>query len=166
MELHLVATSDVFFLFYEIFSQNLDGGGVHHSTIKIEWVCTMKLEKFKEKNAKKKFIIVFTMCCIFLLVGVFLYTSFAVFTENKDFNIINGRYQDPGDLYFAVYVDGKITNTFPNASDGYTFNSTESSCTNGVTVSWDSATWSANINFSNFQADNLSRTKCTMYFEK
>ena len=126
----------------------------------------MKLEKFKEKNAKKKFIIVFTMCCIFLLVGVFLYTSFAVFTENKDFNIINGRYQDPGDLYFAVYVDGKITNTFPNASDGYTFNSTESSCTNGVTVSWDSATWSANINFSNFQADNLSRTKCTMYFEK
>ncbi len=126
----------------------------------------MKLEKFKEKDTKKKVIIVFTMCCIFLLVGVFLYTSFAVFTENKDFNIINGRYQDPGDLYFAVYVDGKITNTFPNASDGYTFNSTESSCTNGVTVSWDSATRSANINFSNFQADNLSRTKCTMYFEK
>ena len=126
----------------------------------------MKLEKFKEKNTKRKVIVIFTVCCVLLLAGVFLYTSFAVFTEEKQFNVINGQYQDPGDLYFAVYIDGEITNTFPNASDGYTFNSTESSCTNGVTVSWDSATWSANINFSNFQADNLSRTKCTMYFEK
>ena len=62
----------------------LDGGGVLHSTINIEWVCTMKLEKFKEKNTKKKFTIVFTICCVFLLAGVFLYTSFASFTENKD----------------------------------------------------------------------------------
>lgn len=126
----------------------------------------MKLEKFKNGTKKKKFIVIFTICCIFLLAGVFFYTTFATFTEEKSFNIISGKAQDPGDLYFAFYVDGEITNTFPNASDGYTFNSTESSCTNGVTVSWDSATWSANINFSNFQADNLSRTKCTMYFEK
>ena len=53
-------------------------------------------------------------CCILLLAGVFLYTSFAVFTEEKEFNVINGQYQDPGDLYFAVYIDGEITNTFPS----------------------------------------------------
>ena len=60
------------------------GRGVIHSTINIEWVCTMKLEKFKEKDTKKKVIIVFTMCCIFLLVGVFLYTSFAVFIDKHN----------------------------------------------------------------------------------
>ena len=53
----------------------------------------MKLEKFKEKNKKKKFIITFTISCILLLAGVFLYTSFAVFTEEKDFNVINGTAQ-------------------------------------------------------------------------
>ena len=104
---------------YYFFTKFLDGGGVIHSTINIEWVCTMKLEKFKEKDTKKKVIIVFTMCCIFLLVGVFLYTSFAVFTENKDFNIINGRYQDPGDIYFAYYVDGEITRNLPTQDSGY-----------------------------------------------
>lgn len=126
----------------------------------------MKLEKFKEKDHKKKFIIVFTVCCVLLLAGVFLYTSFAVFTEEKQFNLINGTYQDPGDLYFAVYVDGEITNTFPSKDDGYVFDSTQSSCTNGATVSWDNESWSAAINFSNYSAGNLSRTKCTLYFKQ
>ena len=71
----------------------------------------MKLEKFKVKNTKKKFIIIFTVCCILLLAGVILYNSFAVFTSDKQFNVINGQYQDPGDLYFTVYMDGEITNT-------------------------------------------------------
>ncbi len=125
----------------------------------------MKLERFKEKSPKKKFIIVFTVVCILLLAGVFLYTSFAVFTEEKQFNVINGTYQDPGDLYFSVYIDGQITNTFPKKEDGYLFDSTQSSCTNGATVSWDEDSWSALVNFSNYQAGNLSKTKCTMYFK-
>ncbi len=125
----------------------------------------MKLEKFKEQDNKRKFIIVFTVCCVFLLAGVFLYTSFAVFTEEKQFNVINGTYQDPGDLYFAVYIDGQITNTFPSKDSGYTLDTTQSSCTNGATVSWDNASWSAAVNFSNYSAGNMSRTKCTMYFK-
>ena len=124
----------------------------------------MKLEKFKEKSSRKKFIIVFTVVCILLLAGVFLYTSFAVFTEEKQFNVINGTYQDPGDLYFSVYIDGQITNTFPKKEDGYLFDSTQSSCTNGATVSWDEDSWSALVNFSDYQAGNMSKTKCTMYF--
>ena len=126
----------------------------------------MKLEKFKEKNQKKRFMIIFTVCCVILLAGVFLYTSFAVFTEEKEFNIINGMYQDPGDLYFAVYVDGEITNIFPKKEDGYSFDASQSSCTNGATVSWDNESWGAAINFTNYQATNMSRTKCTMYFKK
>ncbi|HIR74531.1 TPA: hypothetical protein IAB95_03405 [Candidatus Ventrenecus avicola] len=126
----------------------------------------MKLEKFKEQDNKRKFIIIFTVCCVFLLAGVFLYTSFAVFTEEKQFNVINGTYQDPGDLYFAVYIDGQITNTFPSKDSGYTLDTTQSSCTNGATVSWDNASWSAAVNFSNYSAGNMSRTKCTMYFKE
>ena len=80
----------------------------------------MKLESFKEKDNKRQFIILFTVCCMLLLAGVFLYTSFAVFTEEKQFNVINGTYQDPGDLYFAVYIDGEITNTIPSKDSGYT----------------------------------------------
>ena len=126
----------------------------------------MKLEKFKEKNTKRKVIVIFTVCCVLLLAGVFLYTSFAVFTEEKQFNVINGTYQDPGDLYFAVYLDGEITNTFPSKNEGYLFDITQSSCTNGATVSWDEDSWSALVNFSNYQAGNLSKIKCTMYFKK
>ena len=69
----------------------------------------MKLERFKEKNNKRRFIVIFTVCCILLLAGVLLYNSFAVFTEEKEFNVINGTYQDPGD----IYVDGVITRDLP-----------------------------------------------------
>ena len=126
----------------------------------------MKLERFKEKNNKRKFIILFTVCCVFLLAGVFLYTSFAIFTEDKQFNVINGKYQDPGDLYFAVYIDGEITNTIPSKDSGYTLDETQSSCTNGAKITWDNESWSALVNLSNYSAGNMSRTKCTMYFKK
>ena len=126
----------------------------------------MKLEKFKEKNNKRKFIVIFTLSCIFLLAGVFLYTSFAVFTEDKQFNVIHGTYQDPGDLYYAIYIDDKISNTIPSKDSGYTLDTEKSSCNNGVTVSWDGENWSTLVNFTNYQAENMSRTKCTLYFKQ
>ena len=126
----------------------------------------MKLERFKEKNRKRTFIILFTVGCVFLLAGVFLYISFAVFTEEKQFNVINGKYQDPGDLYFAVYVNGEITNTIPSKDSGYTLDTAQSSCTNGAEITWDNDSWSALVNLSNYSAGNMSRTKCTMYFKE
>ena len=126
----------------------------------------MRLEKFKEKNNKRKLIVIFTVCCILLLAGVFLYTSFAVFTEEKQFNVINGTYQDPGDLYYAIYIDDKISNTIPSKDSGYTLDTEKSSCNNGVTVSWDGENWSTLVNFTNYQAENMSRTKCTLYFKQ
>ena len=68
----------------KIFSKNIDGGRVLWLTIFLEWVCAMKLEKIKEKDSKKTFIIIFTVCCILLLAGVILYNSFAVFTEEVE----------------------------------------------------------------------------------
>ena len=126
----------------------------------------MKLEKFKEKDTKKRFIVIFTVCCILLLAGVFLYTSFAVFTEDKNFNVINGAYQDPGDIYFAYYVDGQITRDMPSKNSGYLLDEEQSNCTNGVIPSWDNASWSFVGNYSNYTKTDYTRTKCNLYFTK
>ena len=125
----------------------------------------MKLEKFKEKNNKKRFIVVFTVCCILLLAGVFLYTSYAVFTEEKKFNVINGTYQDPGDIYFAYYVDGQITRELPKQNTGYIFDEEKSSCTNGVIPTFDNSTWKFIADYSSYNATDYTRTKCNLYFK-
>ena len=125
----------------------------------------MKLERFKEKNNKKKFTIIFTVCCILLLAGVFLYTSFAVFTEEKQFNVINGTYQDPGDIYFAIYIDDKIVQELPSKTAGYVFDTEKSTCTNNVGISWNHDDWHAEIDFSTYQMATMGRTKCTLYFK-
>ncbi len=125
----------------------------------------MRLEKFKEKNSKKNIIIIFTESCILLLAGVFLYTSYAVFTEEKEFNVINGTYGDPGDIYFAIYVDDQIVIELPSKTDGYVFDADKSSCTNSVTIFWNQNDWHADLDFSHYQVESMSRTKCTVYFK-
>ncbi len=125
----------------------------------------MKLEKFKENNRKKTGIIVFTVCCILLIAGVFFYNSFALFNEKKNFNVINGNVEDPGDLYFAYYVDDVITYNVPSKDSGYTL-SGKSSCNNGVVISWDDEAWTAILNYQNYQSGVNSRVKCNLYFEK
>ena len=126
----------------------------------------MKLEKFKEKKPKKRFIMIFTTCCILLLTGVFLYTSFAVFTEDKQFNIINGTAQDPGDIYFAYYIDGQITRELPKQNTGYIFDEESSNCTNGVIPTFDNSTWEFTAKYANYNATDYTRTKCNLYFTK
>ena len=69
----------------------------------------MKLEGFKENTKKKIIVISFTVLCLLLITGVYLYTSYAFYEKAKNFNVINGTVEDPGDLYFAYYVDGKIS---------------------------------------------------------
>ncbi len=126
----------------------------------------MRLKKFKERNSKKKVIIIFTVCCLLLLAGVFLYTSYAVFTEEKKFNVINGTYQDPGDIYFAYYVDGQITRELPKQNTGYIFDEEKSSCTNGVVPIFDHSTWRFTADYSGYDATDYTRTKCNLYFTK
>ncbi len=125
----------------------------------------MKLERFKEKNNKKKSIITFTICCVLLIVGAFFYQSFALFETRENFNLINGNVSDPGDLYFAYYVDDVLTYDMPSKDSGYTMSS-KSNCTNGVTITWDDESWSAFVNYEKYKIANSSRTKCILYFEK
>ncbi len=126
----------------------------------------MKLEKYRKRDNKKIGILIFTICCILLVAGVFLYTSYAWYEENEDFNLINGTVEDPGDLYFAIYVDDVLTTSMPTNDSGYTLDTEKSSCNNGVTISWDKANWAAVANFTNYAEQNSSRTKCTLYFKE
>ena len=126
----------------------------------------MKLKGFKENTKKKIIVISCTVLCLLLIAGVYLYTSYAYYEETRNFNVINGSVDDPGDLYFAYYVDGKVSRTMPSRNTGYTLDTTNSSCDNGVTVDWDYSKWKANIYYENYSATDKTRTKCILYFNK
>ena len=121
----------------------------------------MKLEKYKQRNPKKIGIAVFTIACVLLIAFVFIYSSFASFQTNETRSFINGNVVDPGDLYFAFYVDGVISSTMPAKGEGYVLDKEKTTCTNGATVEWLDDDWAPKIN-------NLTqtRTKCTLYFSK
>ncbi len=121
----------------------------------------MNLQKFKENTKLKKNIISFAMVSLFLLAGIYLYTSFAYYEEKKEFNVINGTVQDPGDLYFAFYVDEVISKNMPAQGDGYILDNTKSSCTNGATPELDTENWSIIV-----KNMTIARTKCTLHFKK
>ena len=126
----------------------------------------MKLQKFKGKNNNRKIIIMVIFLSVLLLSGIYLYSSFAVFSEEKKFNVINGTVSDPGDIYFAYYVDGKITRNMPSQNTGYTLNTEKSKCTNGVIPNWDNAGWKFIGDYSGYNATDYTRTRCDLYFEK
>ena len=121
----------------------------------------MKLEKYKQRNPKKIGIAVFTIACVLLIAFVFIYSSFASFETNETRSFINGNVVDPGDLYFAFYVDGVISSTMPAKGEGYVLDKEKTTCTNGATVEWLDDEWAPKIN-------NLTqtRTKCTLYFKE
>ena len=117
----------------------------------------MKLEAFSETNSKKKFIVIFTIICIALVVGVFLYHSYAWYEDEKVFNSFNGNVTPVEDLYFSIYVDGVASTTVPSNTSNYNFDHAE--CTNGASITWDDVSWAPII--TNITS---TRTKCTLYF--
>ena len=125
----------------------------------------LKLKKYKENNSKI-IVGIFLVLIVFALSVVYLYKTYAVFTSDKHFNIINGELSDPGDIYFAYYVDNKITREMPKKGTGYTLDTTKSNCTNGVVPTWDDNTYSAILNYENYNATDYTRTKCNLYFKK
>ena len=125
----------------------------------------MKLEKFKNRSGKKVGIAVFTVVCIGLIAGVFFFSSYATFQTNDTIPFMNGDVEDPGDIYFAYYVDDKITRDLPERNSGYTLDTSASTCTNGVIPSWDNASWKFVGDYSGYTNEN-SRTRCNLYFVK
>ena len=126
----------------------------------------LELQAFREPNKKRKIILITVLFSMLILSGMYLYKTYAAFTEEKHFNVINGTVGDPGDLYFAYYVDGEITRNMPKKGTDYTLDTEKSNCTNGVTVGWDQDKWTALVNYENYNATDFTRTKCNLYFKQ
>ncbi len=127
----------------------------------------MKLKKYKENNYKRKSYVILVIGFLLLSISSYLfYKSYALYEEKKDFDVINGKVEDPGDIYFAYYIDGVISRNMPLQNTGYTLDETKSNCNNNVIVKWDNASWEAKVNYKNYSATDNTRTKCTLYFNK
>ena len=127
----------------------------------------MELKKYKENNYKRKSYVILVIGFLLLSISSYLfYKSYALYEEKKDFDVINGTVEDPGDIYFAYYIDGVISRNMPVQNTGYTLDTTKSNCNNGVVPTWDNASWEAKMNYKNYSATTNTRTKCTLYFNK
>lgn len=126
----------------------------------------MSLKKFKQINYKKV-----TILFLIFLLGVVagylvLYPSYAYYEESKNFDVINGTVEDPGDIYFAYYIDGTISRNMPSQNTGYTLDTEKSNCNNGVIPTWDNAGWKFIGDYHSYNGADNTRTKCTLYFNK
>jgi len=121
----------------------------------------MKLETFKESKKKKTSIIVFTICCVLLITGVFLYESFALFQVNENFNLIEGNVGSLGDIHFTYYINGEIVKNPPEKNTGYQFDAESSNCTNGATLKWNHEIWGPNVG-----GLTSTQTKCNVHFKQ
>ena len=100
----------------------------------------MELKKYKDNNYKRKSYVILVIGFLLLSISSYLfYKSYAFYEERKNFDVINGIVEDPGDIYFAYYIDGVISRNIPVQNTGYTLDETKSNCNNGVIPTWDNA---------------------------
>ncbi len=125
----------------------------------------MKLQKFKEEKKNQKSIIIFTIACVLLITGVFLYKTFATFQVIENEDLINGDVSDPGDIYFVFYKDNQLTKEMPQKGTGYAYDYEKSHCEvpgkeeSKAVPYFDSIDWSVTV-----RGMTERPTKCTIYF--
>ncbi len=125
----------------------------------------MKLQKFKEEKKNQKVIILFTITCVLLITGVFLYKTFATFQVVENEDLINGDVSDPGDIYFVFYKDNQLTKEMPQKGTGYAYDYEKSHCEvpgkeeSKAIPYFDSIDWSITV-----REMTERPTKCTIYF--
>ena len=93
--------------------------------------------------------------------GISLYRSYALYEEEKEYNVLKGQIPDFGyDVKFAVTVDKQKSDNIPGRQDNNgNYYDVKVSCTNGTTVGeWDYNAW-------NVKLDDISDgSKCTLAF--
>ena len=116
----------------------------------------MKLEKYiKNKNQKR--IVVGSIVGILLLIGsIVLIRSYALYEEEKEFNVLKGQIPDFGyDIkMLSVVVDGEKSTNIPNRG----LYKAEVECSGGTTGQWDYNAW--NLVLENVESNN----KCNITF--
>jgi len=90
---------------------------------------------------------------------VILFLVLVAYKESKVFE----KPPKQEDFMYAYYINDVVANDMPAKDSGLVLSS-KSNCNNGVTISWDSSTWSAIVNYQNYKSES-KRTECNLYFE-
>ena len=124
----------------------------------------MKLEKYEDKSKKKRKAMLISLGVIVLLgISLILYKTFASFSEEVSFPMMNGKvdYFGNSDIYFAFYKGNEQLDEMPlkDNSDNLVFDYGE--CDNRAEIEWNSNEWAPLVK-------NLSKskTKCSLYFRE
>ena len=120
----------------------------------------MKLEVFREKNKKQKGMIIGICGVVLLLAVVLVYRSFALYEEQKEFDVIKGQvpnYMSDYDVNIALTIDGVASTTFPAKGSNKAVSSIE--CDKGANGIWDYERWAPVI-----LNATQTRTKCKINF--
>ncbi len=90
--------------------------------------------------------------------GILVYRTYALYQEEKEYNVIKGIVPDFGyDVKLAIKLDEKEVDKVPDRGNGLF--KTNVTCNNKVIGSWDYNAW-------NLRIDNLKKdTKCTIEFK-
>jgi hypothetical protein len=116
----------------------------------------MKLVRFS-KNKKAKKILLLSLVILLLSGGLIIYRSFAIFKEEKTFNVLKGIVPEfyNSDIEIAYTVDGVSVDEAPESGSYGVF----VSCDNNATGKWDYDKWGIVVT-------NLSSTgtTCTVNF--
>ena len=124
----------------------------------------MKLEKYVDKDKKRRKVILIGISIIVLISASFLlYKTFASFTESAEFPIMNGKvdYFGNSDVYFAFYKGDEKLDEMPQKDNKDNLVFDHGTCDNGASIIWDGEAWGPMVK-------NLSKskTKCSLYFKE
>jgi hypothetical protein len=119
----------------------------------------MKLTKFKtDKNKKIRNILITLGAIIILVGGIIFYRSYAIYEEDKTFNVLKGQVPNftRNDIELAYTINGEKSETFPEKGN-YKVNV---SCDN-ATGNWDYEKWAMLVT----DATN-EKVKCSVAFNE
>ncbi len=119
----------------------------------------MKLEKFSKNKRNKKVVLGSILGILIVLGSITLYKTFALYKEEKTFNVLRGRVPSfvSGDLELAITMDGESINTLPSKG-AYDVSIT---CDKGAKGYWDYERWGPYL-----QNIKETKTKCTIQFKR
>ena len=122
----------------------------------------MKLEKYVDKESKRRKIILISISII-VLVGVsfLLYKTFASFTENVEFPMMNGKvdYFGNSDIYFVFYKNDQLLDEMPQVNNEENLVFDHGNCDNDAKIIWNASEWAPLV-----KGLNKVKTKCELYF--
>jgi len=119
------------------------------------------MRKFRELKKRKKIEYVFCAMIFFLLIGIIIYQSYAMYEQKESYDVIEGKvpsFFNDYDVKVAILVDGVNSETVPSKESGKVIE--QIVCDHGASGSWDYQNWTLVIK-------NMTekRTKCQLTFQ-